>query len=110
MKRGVRRFYGKLIIVDTKGNSQGETRMGITCSRRYGKAHQRNRFKRIVREAFRSVCHLLKPGIDILIKPRSAAMHAKTTDIIEELLADDIDITIADRPSESGTETSGKDC
>lgn len=84
-KRGNRK-YGRYLVIDIRDNDLGYSRLGITASRHYGNAVRRNRFKRIVREAFRlSQASLLK-GLDLNVRPRPYAQHAKTPDIIKELL------------------------
>ena len=52
------------------------TRMGLTVSRRVGKAVVRNRVKRRLREAFRRTHARLRPGHDIVIVARAAAATA----------------------------------
>jgi ribonuclease P protein component len=80
------RHMGCCVIVDARKNNSSYSRLGITVSRHYGQAVQRNRFKRIVREAFR-LCRLeLQSGFDLNVKPRQAALKAKTSDIQTELL------------------------
>ncbi len=86
LSRPEARHAGKWIVVDLRSNGKGLTRLGITVTRRYGKAHDRNRFKRVVREAFRLSQHLLPAGIDLNVKPRSAASQATSNDIYEELI------------------------
>ncbi len=49
-------------------NSKGRARIGIVASKRFGKAHVRNRFKRYVRETFRKMA--IEKSIDVLILPR----------------------------------------
>lgn len=49
-------------------NSKGCARIGIVASKRFGKAHVRNRFKRYVRETFRKMA--IEKNIDMLILPR----------------------------------------
>ncbi|MEI8125690.1 MAG: ribonuclease P protein component [Parachlamydiaceae bacterium] len=83
--RSIRRA-GKLILIDVCPNRSSSIRLGITASRHYGIAVKRNRFKRVVREAFRLTKQRLPKGIDINVKPRPLAHNAKTSDIIEELL------------------------
>lgn len=81
-----KRNVGYWIIIDSRKTNHSSTRLGITASRHYGMAVDRNRFKRIVREAFR-LCRLqLQPGFDLNIKPRQAARKAKPADIQTELL------------------------
>jgi ribonuclease P protein component len=61
-------------------------RLGIAANKKFGKAHQRNRFKRIVREAFRLSRHTMPDAIQMVVKPRSAALNASLVDVEEELL------------------------
>jgi ribonuclease P protein component len=44
--------------------------VGLAVSRRHGKAVQRNRLRRLLREAFRLEQHNLPAGFDYLLVPR----------------------------------------
>lgn len=57
-----------LFVIKYAFNDLGWSRVGIIVSRRFGKAHVRNRFKRYVRESFR----LNKPegSFDMLVIPK----------------------------------------
>lgn len=60
-------------------------RLGITASSRYGNAVERNRFKRLVREAFRTSFSRLLPSQEIHVVPRQLAKNARLRDIQEEI-------------------------
>lgn len=79
-------FMGSFVIIDFLENQQEGTCLGITVTKRFGKSHDRNRFKRIVREAFRLSYPLLKKGFDLNIKPRAFAKKAHMQDIQKELI------------------------
>jgi ribonuclease P protein component len=81
-----KRHAGNWIVLESRENNQGVIRLGITVTKRYGKAHDRNRFKRIVREAFRRCQGELQAGLDINVKPRLNAKEAKPSDIQEDLM------------------------
>lgn len=81
-----KRHVGPTVAIDYRYNSQGVTRLGITVTKRYGIAPLRNRFKRIVREAFRLCRHQLPVGLDLNVKPRHQAAKASTHDIINDLM------------------------
>ena len=55
------------ITVFTRPNGVGETRLGLSIGRRFGKAHERVALKRRLREGFRHVRLALPAGFDVVI-------------------------------------------
>jgi ribonuclease P protein component len=73
INREGKRFSGKTVYFQyQEGSPQhaDKTRLGITVSKKYGKAHDRNRFKRVVREAFRESYDLIPKGLNLHVMPR----------------------------------------
>jgi len=62
------------------------SRVGITATRKSGKAVVRNRGKRLVREAMRRHWDALPPGLDIVFHLRRGADEATFADAERELL------------------------
>lgn len=85
ISRSSKRAVAKYIIVDYQSNGKSLTRLGMTVTKKFGKAHQRGRFKRIVREAFRLSHSHLVVGLDLNVKPRSLASEAAMQDIQADL-------------------------
>ena len=61
-----------LVIKGTR-TSGPRTRLGLSVSRRVGNAVVRNRWKRAIREAFRTRRAQLPPGFDFIVRPRRGA-------------------------------------
>ncbi len=59
-----------LMSLYVQANPEGRSRMAVTVSSRHGKAAQRNRIKRICREAFRTCRVELPDGYDYVLRPR----------------------------------------
>jgi ribonuclease P protein component len=50
----------------------GPARLGITVTRKFGDAVRRNRAKRLVRHAFRTMPDLFPPGVDVVVIPKAS--------------------------------------
>ncbi|MCU0664925.1 MAG: ribonuclease P protein component [Myxococcota bacterium] len=61
------------------------TRIGITTSKRLGKAVARNRTRRLVREAFRTGKLNLPNGLEIVVIARSASSFLTSEELFAEL-------------------------
>jgi ribonuclease P protein component len=83
LSREGRRLVGVRICIDC-AKSSGSTRLGITASTHYGNAPERNRFKRLVREAFRLSRHRIPSDVDLNVIPRKLAKTATLADIKAE--------------------------
>jgi ribonuclease P protein component len=82
--RAGRRFTGSFIHVDYR-HAEAVSKLGITVSKRYGKAHLRNRFKRVVREAFRHAFFEFPRPLELNISPKHPMTGISTQEILQDL-------------------------
>ena len=80
------RFYTSPVLVTyVMKNRTGGIRIGITTSKKTGKAVMRNRSRRIIREAFRAVSSEIKPGYDLIFVARGKTPFVKSSDILRSM-------------------------
>lgn len=65
-----RKLSGEMVGADLRLGRAECPKLGITVAKRHGKAHDRNYFKRVVREAFRHVYPQLPTDLELNISPR----------------------------------------
>ena len=58
------------LIVYAVANGVGHPRLGLAVGKRFGNAVRRNRFKRLLREAFRLEQHAMPADFDYVLIPR----------------------------------------
>ena len=58
------------LIVYACENGLPHLRLGLSVSRKFGQATQRNRLRRLYREAFRLTKHQMPVGLDLVLIPR----------------------------------------
>ena len=76
-----------LLVLYARRNKSGINRVGVTVSKKLGKAHIRNRIRRRVREVYRLNEDRFQPGWDIVVVVRSKAVEAEFEKLTASYLA-----------------------
>lgn len=87
VQRGGGRVGTRHFVVYARRNGDREARLGITVSRKVGKAVARNRIKRLVREAFRRNRHKMPRGFDVVFVARQGQPTPAYAEVVAELLS-----------------------
>ena len=69
--KGRSKWSGKFLFIVYRLGHASCPKLGLTVTRRFGKAHDRNRFKRLVREAFRHLYPNIPTDLEMNVFPRS---------------------------------------
>ena len=77
IQSGTRYEQSGLVLWSDISRTTGPARFAVVVSKKLGPAVVRNRTKRILREAFRTSQVRLKPGVDIIVKPRYSEKLSK---------------------------------
>ena len=71
-----------LVTYAMKNRTPGENRMGITVTKKIGKAVCRNRCKRVIRAAYQLLEPQLPSGWDFIFVARGRTAQVKSTDLV----------------------------
>ena len=69
-------YANSYLVLYARKNKTGENRVGITVSKKLGKAYVRNRVRRRFREVYRLNEEKFQPGWDIVVVARTKSIHA----------------------------------
>ena len=78
-------YVSPLVVVYALKNRTKNVRVGITTSKQVGNAVQRNRSRRVIREAFRALAPRVRPGFDLVLVARGKTPYVKSTDVRRQL-------------------------
>jgi ribonuclease P protein component len=83
-RRVFTRNFVLMLAARDKSDEHPSARLGITVSRRAGNAVQRNRAKRLIREAFRATRELWAPDLDVVVIARGPLGPLGLSDVVGE--------------------------
>ena len=75
------------LVLYARKNRTGLNRVGVTVSKKLGKAHVRNRTRRRIREVYRLNEERFLPGWDIVVVARSKAVDAPFDALVHSYLS-----------------------
>lgn len=78
-------FVTPVIVVYVIKNRYHTLRVGITTSKKIGNAVQRNRSRRVIREAVRALAPGIKSGYDLVLVARTKTPFVKSTEVAHAL-------------------------
>lgn len=81
MPRGKSRVH-RLLVTYVLKNRLGVNRVGFTATKKIGKACRRNRARRVIREAYRTLEPQLRQGYDIVFVARGATGEVKMQEVL----------------------------
>lgn len=80
-----RSYSSSVLVTYVMKNRTRNVRIGITTSKKIGKAVMRNRSRRIIREAYFQLADEIKPGYDLVFVARGKTPFVKSTDILRAM-------------------------
>jgi ribonuclease P protein component len=80
-----RKLHTDSFLVFVLPRADSPARLGVTVSKKVGGAVERNRVKRLVREAFRRFKTLFPQGLDIVFVAKRAAVEADFDQVMREI-------------------------
>jgi ribonuclease P protein component len=83
---GAKRISRSFVVFALR-NGLAYSRFGLTTPRKLGKAHDRNRVKRRVREILRTSRTVIPTGFDFVLNPRRSVSERQFEDLRSELTA-----------------------
>ncbi len=78
-------FASPVLVTYVMKNRCGYVRIGITTSKKIGKAVLRNRSRRIIREAFRNIMEDVRGSYDLVFVARGKTPYVKSGDILRAM-------------------------
>ena len=80
-------FANGYLVLYARKNREGINRLGITVSKKLGKAHIRNRVRRRFREVYRLHEDRFSPGWDIVLVARTKSVDAPFSELCKACLS-----------------------
>jgi ribonuclease P protein component len=100
-----RKQFGRFSIVFIRNNGLGHSRLGVTVTRKSGKANVRNRLKRWVREIYRQnrrELGLATQPLDLIVNVRPVAAAASWSEFSDDLIRSLRKVSSSTRRDETG--------